>query len=100
MDNSKHWLIFVDWATRYQKSYFLKFKSDLSEKGLLFVQDIEQKHQIKIKFFRCDNAGENKKIEDVLKEKGYGITFEYTLANTPQQNGMVKRCFATHYGRV
>ena len=37
MGNSKHWLIFVDWATRYQRSYFLKFKSDLSEKGLLFV---------------------------------------------------------------
>ena len=61
---------------------------------------MEQKHQIKIKFFRCDNAGENKKIEDVLKEKGYGITFEYTSANTPQQNGMVERCFATRYRRV
>ena len=35
-----------------------------------------------------------------MREKGYRITFEYTLANTSQQNGMVKRCFETHYGRV
>ena len=28
------------------------------------------------------------------------ITFEYTAANTPQQNGRIERKFATIYGRV
>ena len=98
--NSKHWLIFVDWKTKYQKSYFLKKKSDLKEAGMKFVKEMENKYRIKIKFFRCDNAGENKTFEKILNDKGYGIHFEYTSANTPQQNGIVERCFATHYGRV
>ena len=98
--NSKHWLIFVDWKTKYQKSYFLKKKSDLTEAGIKFIQEMQQKHKVKIKCFRCENAGENKKFEEILRQKGYGVSFEYTSANTPQQNGIVERCFATHYGRV
>ena len=64
---TKHWVIFVDWATRYQRSYFIKNKSDLSEKGLIFVREMEQKNRVKINFFGCNKAGENKKFEEILR---------------------------------
>ena len=30
----------------------------------------------------------------------WGIDFEYTAPNTPQQNGIVERAFATIYGKA
>ena len=53
-----------------------------------------------VKYIRCDNAGENRALEDNMKKEGLGIIFEYTAPNTPQQNGRVERAFATLYGRV
>ena len=48
----------------------------------------------------CDNAGENKKLEENVIEKNMKIIFEYTAAGTPQQNRVAERAFATLYGRV
>ena len=64
------------------------------------IKDLEQKHNCKTKYLRCDNAGENHKTEEECYKQGLGITFEYTSPNTPQQNGKVERRFATLYGRV
>ena len=49
---------------------------------------------------RCDNAGENKKMEEMCIDQDLGIKFEYTAVRTPQQNGRVERKFATLYGRI
>jgi hypothetical protein len=38
--------------------------------------------------------------QKLLEEKNYGIKFEYTAQETPQQNGMVERAFAILYGKV
>ena len=35
-----------------------------------------------------------------MQDEGLGVTFEYTAQNTPQQNGKVKRTFATLYSRM
>ena len=56
--------------------------------------------KIKIEKFRCDNAGENKKITEKLSELQKNIITEYSVPGTPQQNGVVERAFATLYGRV
>ncbi len=45
-------------------------------------------------FLRCDNAGENLDDLSHVCDK-YGIIIEYTAPNTPQQNGVVERKFAT-----
>jgi transposase InsO family protein len=52
----------------------------------------------KVKFIRCDNAGENTKAEAVLNKEGHGIKFEFTAPGTPQQNGKVERKLATLMG--
>jgi transposase InsO family protein len=38
----------------------------------------------------CDNAGENKSFQSVLKKKQY-IKFEHTAPNTPHQNGKIEK---------
>ena len=53
-----------------------------------------------VKVVRCDNAGENKTFEELSKQGGMGITFEYTAPGTPQQNGKCERKFASLYGKV
>jgi len=53
-----------------------------------------------IKYIRCDNSGENTKLREEIETEGYNIVFEFTAPDTPQQNGIVERAFATLYGRV
>ena len=62
---------------------------------------LELKDQdINVKILRCDDAGENKALEDECKSKGLGIAFEYAGPRTPQRNGKVERKFQTLYGRI
>ena len=44
--------------------------------------------------------GRTPRLKKNATSKVFGITFEYILPNTPQQNGKVERKFATLYGRV
>ena len=96
----KFWLLVVDEATDNCWSFFLKQKSQTAKTIIEFIKNLKSKENIEVKNIRCDNAGENKKIEEKAKELGLGIKFEYTAPNTPQQNGVVERKFATLYGRV
>ena len=62
---------------------------------------LEYLPEISVKYFRCDNSGENKKFQELIKSKTkINVTFEFTAPNTPQQNGKVERKFATLYGKV
>jgi hypothetical protein len=97
---SKYWLLILDDFTGVSWSYFLKKKSDLSERVMELLKDLKSKHNIKVKFVRCDNAGENKKLEELCLKEGLGIQFEFTTPDTPEYNGKVERKFATLYGRV
>ena len=65
----------------------------------MFLQKMEQRNWVKTNFFRCDNAGENKKLEEKIMKSKLNIDFEYTPVGTPH-NGVVERTFATLYGRV
>ena len=96
----KHWLLAMDDSTDVCWSHILKQKSDLCEKMLGLILDLKAKSKAKVKFIRCDNAPENKKLEEECKKRGLGITFEYTAVGTPQQNGKVERKFATLASKV
>ena len=66
-----------------------------------FIDEVEAEIGLKVKFIRCDNAGENKMTEDRFIKEKRNITFECTARDTPpQQNGKVERAFATLYGRI
>ena len=96
---AKYWLLVLDEATGYAFSFFLKGKSETGPTILQLVRDLQTKAK-HVKKIRCDGAGENKATEQLLKANGFGIEFEYSAPNTPQQNGRVERRFATLYGRV
>ena len=98
--NKHHWVLLVDEFSRFKWSIFLQKKSDLAEKVYDVFKEIENNKGLKFEKIRCDNAGENHKLQEMLKENNYGATFEYTAPGTPQQNGVVERAFATLYGKV
>ena len=81
-------------------STFLKQKSEVKESFVPFLKELRHTYGIKIEHIRCDNAGENRALEDECIEKDLGIIFEYTAPGTPQQNGVVERAFATMLGKT
>jgi hypothetical protein len=62
----------------------------------------EQRYKIKhiVKVICCDDAGENKVLEQLCIQEQLGIHLEYTGPGTPQYNGVVERKFATLHSRV
>jgi len=95
----KFWLLIVDDCTDMCWSYFLKTKDETSKVVTEFLLEMNSL-QVRPRYIRCDNSGENRKTEELCRTMGLGMIFEYTAPSTPQQNGRVERKFATLYGRV
>ena len=100
MGGRQHWVMLVDEATKYKKSFFLKKKNEQVEPIIDWIKALKARHKIQVKIIRCDNAGENKVLERESDKKDWGIIFEYTAPGTPQQNGVVERAFVTVMGRA
>ena len=96
----RHWAMLVDEATRCKHSFFLKKKSDQVDMVSSWLKGLKNKYKIQVEFIGCDNAGENKKLEEKCDAEGLGIIFEYTATGTPQQNAYVERAFPTLMGRA
>ncbi|GJR92870.1 ribonuclease H-like domain-containing protein [Tanacetum coccineum] len=73
--------------------FFLTTKNETSEILKNFIKEIENLVDKKVKIIRSDNGTEfkNKVMDDFCKEKG--IKREYSVARTPQQNGVAERGF-------
>lgn len=97
---NKFWLLIMDEHTKYCWSYFMKRKSDLPNEMMRWLHKFQREFGRFVKFFRCDNAGENLKFKEMVDEHYPYIKFEFTAPNTPQQNGRIERKFATLYGKV
>ena len=100
MGGRQHWVMLVDEATKYKKSFFLKKKNEQVEPIIDWIKALKARHKIQVKIIRCDNAGENKALEKESDKKELGIMFEYTAPGTPHQNGVVERVFVTVMGRA
>ena len=97
---SKYWLLIVDEYSDMCWSAFLNTKSDLPKRMLELVKRLKTLQQITVKNIRCDDAGENKKFQQLCEATGLDINFEFTGPGSPQFNGPVERKFATLYGKV
>ena len=100
LGGSNYWLLLLDDNTDHGWSYFLKRKSDMAEKVIPWIKEMRSKKHGRVKYIRCDNAGENKVLEEMCKHEGLGVTFEYTSPNSPQYNGKIERKFQTLYSRI
>ncbi|GKB87072.1 ribonuclease H-like domain-containing protein, partial [Tanacetum coccineum] len=76
---------------RFTWVFFLATKDETSEILKNFIKEIENLVDKKVKIIRCDNGTEfkNKVMDDFCREKG--IRREYSIARTPQQNGVAER---------
>ena len=59
------WLLVMDQATRRNWSYFLKAKSDIPDKAMELLKKLIAMGY-KVKYLRMDNAGENKKLAELM----------------------------------
>nr|GEW80817.1 ribonuclease H-like domain-containing protein [Tanacetum cinerariifolium] len=71
--------------------FFLATKDETSEILKNFIKEIENLVDKIVKIIICDNETEfkNKVMDDIYREKG--IKKEYSVARTPQQNGVAER---------
>ncbi|GJR90347.1 hypothetical protein Tco_0214358 [Tanacetum coccineum] len=89
--HKKYCLVVIDDYSRFTWVFFLTTKDETSEILKNFIKEIENLVDKKVKIIRSDNGTEfkNKVLDDFCREKG--IKREYSIARTPQQNGVAER---------
>ncbi|GJX44001.1 putative ribonuclease H-like domain-containing protein [Tanacetum coccineum] len=89
--HEKYCLVVIDDYSRFTWVFFLTTKDETSEILKSFIKEIENLVDKKVKIIRSDNGTEfkNKVMDDFCREKG--IKREYSIARTPQQNGVAER---------
>ena len=92
---SNNW-IFIQDLDRKKRSLGKKAKEYLNEKVTPLLKKMKTMKE-KVKTIRCDNAGENKTLEETCAKNSEEIKFEFTSLGTPQKNGVVERRYATLY---
>ena len=80
----------VDEVTKCKHSFLLKKKLAQIDMISSWLRGLKDKYKIQVKFIICNNARENKKLEEKCNAEGLGIIFELTATGTPQQNVYVK----------
>ena len=75
MGGRQHWVMLVDEATKYKKSFFSKKKNAQVEHIIDWIKALKARHEIQVKIIRCDNAGEDKLMERESEKIDLGIIF-------------------------
>ncbi len=99
LGGSKFWALVVDDFSDFLWGKFSSKKSDLSKNIIPILKQLFVKGK-EVKYMRCDNAGENRRLEKQCINEGLDITFEYTAPHSPQFNRRVERKFPTLYGKM
>ncbi|GJR26397.1 putative ribonuclease H-like domain-containing protein [Tanacetum coccineum] len=89
--HKKYCLVVTDDYSRFTWVFFLTTKDETSEILKNFIKEIENLVDNKVKIIKSDNGTEfkNKVMDDFCREKG--IKREYSIARTPQRNGVAER---------
>ncbi|GJZ91658.1 retrovirus-related pol polyprotein from transposon TNT 1-94 [Tanacetum coccineum] len=89
--HKKYCLVVTDDYSRFTWVFFLTTKDETSEILKNFIKEIENLVDKKVKIIRSDieTKFKNKVMDDFYREKG--IKREYSVARTPQQNGVAER---------
>jgi hypothetical protein len=71
--------------------FLLAAKSELTKTDINFLITFPKKRDLKVKYVRMVNAGENKAFQqEADKARELNLTFEFTAPCTPQQNGKIQ----------
>jgi hypothetical protein len=87
----------VDEATSMVWSYFLTRKSETEKRMLEFIMTMRSRDQDMVKYLRCDNSPENKRLAEEVDKKGLKVNFEFTelqehLKKMGKFRGLMKLC--------
>ncbi|GKC39350.1 putative ribonuclease H-like domain-containing protein, partial [Tanacetum coccineum] len=84
-------LVVTDDFSRFSWVFFLATKDETSEILKTFITGIENLIDLRVKVIRCDNGTEfkNRVMNQFCEMKG--IKREFSVARTPQQNGVAER---------
>ncbi|GKE17033.1 putative ribonuclease H-like domain-containing protein, partial [Tanacetum coccineum] len=91
INHKTYCLIVTDDFSRFSWVFFLATKSETSGIFKKFMTEIENQLNHEVKVIKSDNVTEfkNREIDELYGQKG--IKGEYSVARTPQQNGVVER---------
>jgi hypothetical protein len=91
LKGEKYFMLLVDDYTRMTVVFFLKNKSEAFENFKVYKEMVENEMDSKIKCLRSDNGGEFTSKEFMDYCSRHGIKRQFSIARTPQQNGVVER---------
>jgi transposase InsO family protein len=84
-------MLLVDDYTRMNVVCFLKNKSEAFEKFKIYKEMVENEMDSRIKCLKSDNGGEFTSKEFMDYCSNHGIKIQFSVARTPQHNGVVER---------
>ncbi|GJS58424.1 putative ribonuclease H-like domain-containing protein, partial [Tanacetum coccineum] len=91
LNKKKYCLVVTDDCNRFSWVFFLAYKDETYDILHDLIVGLENKLRHKVKTIRCDHGTEfkNKLMNEFCAKKG--IKREYSIARTPQQNGVAER---------
>jgi transposase InsO family protein len=91
LKGERYFMLLVDDYTRMTAVCFLKNKSEAFENFKIYKEMVENEMDSRIKCLRPDNGGEFTSKEFMDYCNNHGIKRQFSVARTPQQNGVVER---------
>ena len=88
---NRYFVTFIDEYSRYSHVFLIREKSEVADILIQFIEMIKTKFGARPKVIRSDRGGEymNAKVQKYLETQG--IKVQYTVAYSPQQNGIAER---------
>ena len=90
LGGKKYCLVIVDDYTRYFWTFYIKRKSETQKIFIDFATLVQRQYDSKILAIRSDNDTEFKNYTMDYFLSGEGIQHQYSVAYTPQQNGVAE----------
>ena len=87
----RYFITFIDDFSKYTYVYLMKNKSDAFEKLTIFIKEVENRFDRKIKRFRSDRGREYESLGLIEHIQSLGIVHETTPPYSPQSNGVAER---------
>jgi hypothetical protein len=87
----RYFMLLVDDYTRMTAVFFLKNNSEAFENFKIYKEMVENEMDSRMKCLRLDNGGEFTSKEFMDYYSNHGINRQFSIARTPQQNGVVER---------
>ncbi|GJU06093.1 retrovirus-related pol polyprotein from transposon TNT 1-94 [Tanacetum coccineum] len=91
INGKKYILVIVDDFSRYTWVYFLRSKDETLEIIKKFIAQAQLNYKAKVCKIRTDNGTEFKNTSLKAHYEKLGIMQQFSIARTPQQNGVVER---------